>query len=210
MPERNVPTDRPFSQACENNKRPILAIIRRYLTDVAQVLEIGSGTGQHAVFFAGRLPHLTWQTSDLAVYHTGIHQSLDDAALDNVLPPLTLDVTDPDWPIDTADAVFSANTTHIMSWSEVEAFIAGVGRILRADGCFLLYGPFAYAGAHTSDSNARFDRSLRDRDPASGVRAFEAIDACACNAGLMLIDDHAMPANNRLLVWRKAAGTEAR
>jgi len=201
--------DKPFSQACENNKRPILEVLQRYLHDGDHVLEIGSGTGQHAVFFGSRLPHLIWQTSDVAVYHAGIRQWLAETGLDNVRPPLSLDVTDADWPIASTTAVFSANTTHIMSWPTVEAFIDGVGKILPAGGWFLLYGPFNYGGAPTSESNARFDQSLRARDPASGIRGFEAVDALALARGLTLIEDAAMPANNRLLVWRKTAGTEA-
>lgn len=201
--------DKPFSQACENNKQPILQVLERYLGEVDHVLEIGSGTGQHAVFFGSRLPHLTWQTSDLAVYHPGIRQWLADAGLDNVRPPLNLDVTDAVWPIASTTAVFSANTAHIMSWPMVEALVDGVGRVLRSGGWFLLYGPFNYGGAPTSDSNARFDQSLRARDPASGVRGFEAIDALAMARGLRLVEDAAMPANNRFLVWRKTAGTGA-
>ena len=195
---------KPFSQACENNKRPILEILARHLGDVRDVLEIGSGTGQHAVYFAGHLPRLTWRTSDQVAYHEGIRAWIEDSGLSNVLPPVTLDVTVEPWPVDSAEAVFSANTAHIMSWPMVEAFIAGVGRILAGSGLFLLYGPFSYRGIHTSDSNARFDRSLRDQNPAMGVRDFEDVDALAHAASLDLIEDNAMPANNRLLVWRRA------
>jgi SAM-dependent methyltransferase len=200
------PMSGPFSQACENNKRPILEALEWYLQDVDHVLEIGSGTGQHAVHFGCRLPHLIWQTSDLPVHHAGIRQWLEDADLPNVRAPLDLDVCRSDWAVEKMAAVFSANTAHIMSWAAVQAFIAGVGRVLRTDGWFLLYGPFRYSGAHTSDSNARFDEALRSRDPASGVRDVEAIVAEAAAAGLAFAADHAMPANNRLLVWCKAAG----
>ena len=195
--------EKPFSQACESNKRPILDVLSRHVGEISRVLEIGSGTGQHAVFFAEHLPHLTWQTSDQDLHHEGIRAWIREAGLPNVLPPLALDVTMDAWPVDHAQAVFSANTAHIMSWPEVEAFVAGVGRVLVEGGLFLLYGPFSYGGVHTSESNARFDLSLRSRDPAMGVRDFEAVDALARAAGMGLVEDNAMPANNRLLVWRQ-------
>lgn len=194
--------NKPFSQACENNKRPILDVLKRHLGNVQSVLEIGSGTGQHAVFFGEHLPHLAWQTSDQRHYHEGIDAWLADAGLDNVAPPLDLDVNVEPWPITSAEAVFSANTAHIMGWSTVEAFVAGVGRLLGPGGLFLLYGPFNYGGRHTSDSNARFDVSLRMQDPRMGIRDFEAMDDLARSAGMTLIEDNAMPANNRLLVWQ--------
>lgn len=195
--------DKPFSQACENNKRPILEVLARHLGGVRCVLEIGSGTGQHAVFFGERLPHLTWQTSDQRHYHDGINAWIADAGRDNVAPPLDLDVTVQPWPVTVADVVFSANTAHIMGWTTVEAFVAGVGCLLGSGGLFLLYGPFNYGGLHTSESNARFDRSLRLQDPEMGIRDFEAVDGLARRAGMTLVEDNAMPANNRLLVWRR-------
>jgi cyclopropane fatty-acyl-phospholipid synthase-like methyltransferase len=195
--------EKPFSQACENNKRPILGVLRRHLGGVRHVLEIGSGTGQHAVHFAAALPHLEWQTSDLEPNHAGIGQWIEDSGLDNVRLPIAIDVTLRPWPIRETEAVFSANTTHIMGWPCVEAFVAGVGDVLREGGLFLLYGPFNVGGAYTSESNARFDAMLRQRDPESGIRDVEAIDALAGAAGMRLLDDNAMPANNRLYVWRK-------
>lgn len=195
---------KPYSQACENNKAPILEVLARHLGTVTDVLEIGSGTGQHAVYFAEHLPHLMWRTSDQADYHEGIRAWIEDGDVSNVLPPLTLDVIAEPWPVDSAEAVFSANTAHIMSWPMVEAFVSGVGRILTDGGLFLLYGPFSYRGVHTSDSNARFDRSLQAQNPAMGVRDFYALDALARAAGLELIEDNTMPANNRLLVWRRS------
>ena len=193
----------PFSQACENNKRPILAVLERYLRDSATVLEIGSGTGQHASFFAAQMPQLTWQTSDLPANHPGIRGRIEAACLTNAAMPLDLDVRRSDWGLSEVDAVFSANTAHIMGWPAVRAMIAGVGRLLTPGGCFLLYGPFNYGGRHTSESNARFDLSLRMSDPAMGIRDFEQIAAEAETAGLALEEDCGMPANNRLLVWRK-------
>ena len=195
---------KPFSQACENNKRPILEVLQRRRGDVSSVLEIGSGTGQHAVFFAEQLPHLQWRTSDLVENHAAIRQCIDDAKLPNVLAPVALDVTEPHWPIGPVPAVFSANTAHIMAWPVVQAFLQGVGRVLAPGGLFLLYGPFNYEGGYTSESNARFDEWLAQRDPESAIRHFEDVERESRTAGLSLVEDVAMPANNRLLVWRAA------
>lgn len=196
---------KPFAESCEENKRPILEVLRTEFSDAQRVLEIGSGTGQHAVFFAAELPHLDWQTSDVTEYHPGILAWLDDAGLANVRAPLTLNVAQDRWPDTLFDAVFSANTTHIMGWSEVEAMFAGIGSILQPDGHFCLYGPFNYGGKFTSESNARFDQWLKARDPKSGVRNFEDLDRLAHAAGMHLANDYAMPANNRTLVWVKNA-----
>ena len=194
---------KPFSQACENNREPILAILRDAFADRSHVLEIGSGTGQHAVHFAAALPHLTWHTSDLAEHHAGIRLWLAEARLANVTGPVELDVRREPWPVPAGlDAVFTANTLHIMAIEGVEALFAGLGRHLPAGGCACIYGPFNYGGRYTSDSNARFDDWLHARDPASGIRDFEAVTALAAAAGLVLAADHAMPANNRLLHFR--------
>lgn len=195
-------TERPFSQACENNKAPILAVLQRYLTSVDQVLEIGSGTGQHAVHFAAQLPQLIWQCSDQAEYLDGINAWLDWAQLPNTPPPLLLDVQQP-WPVATVPAIFSANTLHIMSWELVCQFIPRAASMLVHGGWLLIYGPFNYGGTYTSDSNRQFDVWLKTRDPMSGIRDQEAVNQLAQEAGLLLQADHAMPANNRLLVWQK-------
>ncbi len=194
---------KPFSESCEQNKQPILAVLREALADSSAVLEIGSGTGQHAVFFARELPYLTWYTSDRLEYHPGIRAWLEEAGLANVHGPAELDARQREWPAVEVDAVFSANTAHIMDWPAVEAMFAGVGRLLPADGVFCLYGPFNYGGRYTSQSNERFDAWLRARDPASGVRDFDDLEALARAAGLELQRDYEMPANNRTLVWRK-------
>jgi cyclopropane fatty-acyl-phospholipid synthase-like methyltransferase len=193
---------KPFAESCEQNREPILAVLREVFAASRQVLEIGSGTGQHAVYFAPELPHLSWQTADVPQHHAGIRMWLDEAALPNVLPPLVLDVNDTRWHGGRYDAVFSANTLHIMSWPEVERFFAGVGAVLAGGGVLAIYGPFNYGGTFISESNARFDAWLKARDPASGVRDFEAVDALANAQGLALAHDFAMPANNRTLVWR--------
>ena len=196
-------TDKPFAESCVQNRDPILAVLRELFADRGHVLEIGSGTGQHAVYFGAELPHLRWQTADVTPHHAGIHLWLAEAGLANVLPPLPLDVNETAWRRGRYDAVFSANTLHIMSWPEVEKFFEGVGEVLEAGGILAVYGPFNYNGAFTSESNARFDAWLKARDPASGVRDFEAVDALARAQGLRLQQDIAMPANNRTLVWRK-------
>ena len=196
---------KPYSESSEQNQAPILEVLREVLADATRVLEIGSGTGQHAVHFGRHLPHLAWQPTDLAENLPGIRSWLDEAALANVEPPHVLDVRQPSWDVGEADAVFSANTAHIMGWESVCAMFAGVGRLLPAGGVFALYGPFHYGGAPTSPSNARFDAMLRARDPAMGVRSFEDLDALAQRAGLRLWRDCAMPVNNRTLAWRKIA-----
>jgi cyclopropane fatty-acyl-phospholipid synthase-like methyltransferase len=194
---------KPFVESCERNRAPILEVLRVELAGRSRLLEIGSGTGQHAVSLAPEFPGLVWQTSDLVEAHAGIRAWLAEAGLANVLPPLALDVCKGDWPSERYDAVFSANTAHWMSWPEVECLFSGVGRVLEADGVFCLYGPFNYRGGYTSESNARFDRWLRERDPASGIRDLEAVDELAGRAGMMLKKDYEMPANNRMLVWSR-------
>ena len=195
--------EKPYSESCDQNKDVILEVLGKEFSQARHVLEIGSGTGQHAIYFGEHLPHLTWQASDIVIYHAGIHAWLEDAALPNVLLPLALDVENDQWPTRKVDAVFSANTVHIMGWPQVQCMFAGIGGVLAQGGVFCLYGPFNYNGTFTSPSNARFDAWLKARDPVSGVRDFEALDILARNAGMALTQDYAMPANNRTLVWRK-------
>ena len=197
-------TDKPFSESSAQNREPILEVLRVVFADCTQVLEIGSGTGQHAVYFGAELDHLRWQTGDLPMRHAGIRMWLDEAGLPNVLPPLALDVNENSWHTGRYDGVFSANTLHIMSWPEVEKFFAGVGEAVEPGGTLAIYGPFNYNGQFTSESNARFDAWLKNRDPASGVRDFEAVDSLARAQGFSLQRDVAMPANNRTLVWKKS------
>jgi hypothetical protein len=186
---------RPFSEASERNRGPILEVLKSVLSKSRFVLEIGSGTGQHAAYFAPELPHLVWQASDVAENLPGIREWVSDPE------PIELDV-DKQWPKLAVDAVFSANTTHIMSWPQIERMFEGIGKIPTLK-IFCLYGPFSYGGKHTSESNARFDAMLRARDPASGVRDVERIKLLAEANGLILEEDNAMPANNRLLVFQK-------
>lgn len=195
---------KPYSEACDQNREPILAVLKSFFASSRAVLEIGSGTGQHAVYFAAHLPHLRWYTSEVAKPHTGIQLWLDEANLPNVHPPLTLDVTQVEWPVShEVDAVFSANTVHIMHWHEVTAFFSGVGWLLPKHGRFALYGPFNYGNLYTSDSNAAFDKWLKARDRYSGIRNFENLDALANQAGMALYQDVEMPKNNRMLCWEK-------
>ena len=193
---------KPYAESCEKNKVPILAVLKEIFADHKRVLEIASGTGQHAVYFGRKLPHLIWQPSELAQNLAGIQSWLAEERLPNVLPPLAIDVNDACWPVTPVDAIFNANTVHIISWPEVERLFAHINRTIIPCGCVCLYGPYNYNGNFTSESNARFDGWLKSRDPNSGVRDFEAVNRLAESHGLNLLRDIAMPSNNRMLVWR--------
>ncbi len=195
---------RPFSSACENNKRPILAVLVELFQEIDRVLEIGSGSGQHAVYFSQQMPHLLWQPTERRENLAGIQSWRDYAGPANMLNPLELDVNSPIWDVEPVPAVFSANTAHIISWSSLENLFVGLGRYLLTDGLFCLYGPFNYQGSYTSESNAEFDQCLKERDPCSGIRHFEGVNELALQSNLILQQDNEMPANNRLLVWKKA------
>ena len=197
--------DKPHAPACERNREPILEVLHDHFHDRRAVLEIGSGTGQHAIFFAARLPHLIWQTSDRTENLPGIKAWLDETGLANTPPPLELDVTGA-WPARRYDAVFSANTLHIMPWAVVECLFAGLADVLADLAKVAIYGPFNYGGRFTSASNAAFDRRLREDAPHQGIRDFEKVNRLAGTAGLELVDDRAMPSNNRCLVWRRTGG----
>ena len=192
---------KPYAESCEKNREPILAVLKEIFSERMRVLEIASGTGQHAVYFGSELPHLIWQPSELAQNLAGIQAWLDEAQLPNVLSPLALDVNDARWPVAPVDAIFNANTVHIISWPEVERLFAHIARVIAPRGSVCLYGPYNYDGKFTSESNARFDVWLKSRDPNSGVRDFEAVDRLAASHGLELLRDIAMPSNNRILVW---------
>jgi SAM-dependent methyltransferase len=201
----------PFSEACERNKGPILDVLQRWLGGQAGVvLEIGAGTGQHAVHFARHLPQLNWQPTERLEHLSALTSRIEVEGSCNLLAPLELDVEQVAWPCaaDSIDAVYTANTLHIVSWPQVQALFRGVGRVLRDDGLLIIYGPFCYGGQFTNHSNAAFDDSLRLRDPLSGIRDFEAVDALASNQGLRLVEDCAMPANNQTLVWRHSGACE--
>jgi cyclopropane fatty-acyl-phospholipid synthase-like methyltransferase len=193
----------PSSDACERNKAPILAVLRAALASSRRALEIGSGTGQHAVYFARELPHLRWQASDTGENLGALRARIELEGTPNLAPPVLLDVRSHPWPVSDVDAVFSANTLHIMSWDAVREFFRGVGALLGSAGVLCVYGPFRYAGRYTSESNATFDRYLQERDPVSGIRDFEAVDELARQERLKLDGDHDMPAHNRTLVWAR-------
>lgn len=195
--------NKPFSQACENNKDPILSVLKRVFHSPCEVLEIGSGTGQHAVYFAEHLPHVTWQPSDQAMHLPGIDLWINEAKLENIKAPLALDITQKPWPVSEIDAVFTANTLHILSWESVQVFIESLGEVMRPSAIFCCYGPFNLGGTYTSESNARFDIWLKEQHPLSAIRDLEAVVLLANDAGIKLKEDIEMPANNKLLIWEK-------
>ncbi|MCX7165911.1 MAG: DUF938 domain-containing protein [Rhodocyclales bacterium] len=200
--------EKPDAPSCARNREPILAVLRDHFADRRNVLEIGSGTGQHAIFFAAALRHLNWQTSEQRENLAGIQAWLDEVDLPNTPAPLELHVSGA-WPIQRFDAVFSANTLHIMSWAEVGCVFARLPEIMTDDARLAVYGPFNYGGRFTSESNAAFDAWLKQSCSHQGIRDFEAVDALAAKAGLKLIEDRAMPSNNRCLVWKRGTSRQA-
>ncbi len=194
----------PSSAPADRNKIPILEKLRPVLADRRRVLEIGGGTGQHAVFLAGAMPHLTWLSTDLPGPLKGLAARIQREGPDNCLAPVELDVLQFPWPVSPVDVVYTANTFHIMSWEAVQAFFRGVDDVLEPGGRVCVYGPFRYQGRFTSPGNADFDHSLRKWNPDSGIRDFEGVDALARERGLELLADYAMPANNQLLVWTRS------
>ena len=201
--------DLPYSQACENNKGPILSVLHQAFANSHQVLEIGSGTGQHAVHFAAGLPHLSWQPSDQPLYladlSSRVSRAVNDLALTNLRQPVALDIRQHTLPAQRFDAIFTANTLHIMSWSVVQQLFARLPMLSTDNAKLCIYGPFNYNGAFTSSSNAAFDANLKSRDSTMGIRDIEAVLALAAEAGFMLENDHEMPANNRLLQFTRNA-----
>lgn len=196
---------KPFAPSCERNREPILAVLREHFAGCRRVLEIGSGTGQHAVHFAAALPQLAWQTSERPEVLQGLRMWLDEAALPNTPPPMALDVAAP-WPpmAGVFDAVFSANTLHIMGWGEVEALFRGLPGVMAPAGVLVIYGPFRIGGRFASENDAAFDAALRAADARRGLRDFEAVSRLAGAAGLQPVTRIGMPANNFCGVWRKA------
>jgi cyclopropane fatty-acyl-phospholipid synthase-like methyltransferase len=196
----------PFSAACERNKDPILEVLRVRFAGRAQVLEIGSGTGQHAVHFARALNYLTWHPTEQLTYLPDLSERVKLEGPQNLRTPTLLDVHQAVWPLRSVDAVFTANTLHIMSWPEVMALFRGVGAVLAPGGVLGVYGPFRYQGRYTSDSNREFDQMLQERDPDSGLRDIQEVTVLAEQYGLRLAADHDLPANNRLLIFTKEPG----
>jgi cyclopropane fatty-acyl-phospholipid synthase-like methyltransferase len=194
---------KPYSEACDRNRDPILSVLKDSFTAPGTVLEIGSGTGQHAVYFARNLPHLQWIATDRDDNHPGIIAWMKEEGTSNLQGPLSLDVTNEQWPVEQADYIFSANTAHIMSWPMVQKMFAGVGRVLSANGVFCLYGPFNRDGEFTSESNRHFDAALKAREAHMGIRDDRELKALGERCGLRFLADHVLPANNRILVWQR-------
>lgn len=193
---------KPDAPATRANRGPILGVLRAEFEAAREVLEIGAGTGQHAVFFGGNLSALTWQTSDRIENHAGIEAWIRESGLDNVLPPLALDVLHDEPPTGPYDAVFSANTAHIMGMDAVECMFRIAGEVLRSGGVFCLYGPFNLDGRPTSESNRRFDASLRAQGAEMGIRDLGALDELAASCGMRALRRYAMPANNMISMWK--------
>lgn len=193
----------PFSPACERNREPILEQLQRILPAHARVLEIGAGTGQHAEWFGRKMPRWRWLPSDVGTSLWAINARIAQAELENVLPAVALDVAERLWPPGPFDAVYSANTLHIMPWPLTALLLEDAGKVLKSDGLLIIYGPFQYGGRHTASSNAAFDADLRRRDPQMGVRDGEEVVVLAASHGLSAEADVAMPSNNRLLIFRK-------
>ena len=194
----------PCSEACERNKGPILEVLRGAFTGCKHVLEIGSGTGQHAVHFALAMNWLVWQPSETPEAMPALRKRIFNEGPSNLRAPVLLDVTETPWDVRRVDGVFTANTLHIMHWPQVEAFFANLSTVIKPPTVLAIYGPFRYGGAYTSPSNAEFDEFLHARDPESGIRDFEDVDALARAAGFTRVADHLMPANNQTLVWSSA------
>jgi len=193
--------EKPFSQSSENNKDYILNVLKEAFQDTNSVLEIGSGTGQHAVHFARNLPHLNWQPSDIEINLPGIGLWLYESELPNIKEPVLLDVNKLPWEVGKFEGLFTANTLHIIAKAEIENLFQGIAQVLKDHGTLCIYGPFNYDGEYTSPSNERFDGWLYRQNPKSAIRDFEWVNSLAENVGLVLTQDHGMPANNRLLEW---------
>jgi hypothetical protein len=192
-----------FSQAADNNKQAILEVLSRYLTSDTTALEVGSGSGQHAIHFAQNLAQLSWWPTELGERMGVLRDNLSDSNLPNIANPVALDVALDPWPVAAVDCVYTANTLHIMSWPLVVEFMRGAAQVVRQGGLVCVYGPFRYQGDFTTPSNERFDAWLKERDSQSGIRDFEALDALAAARGFVLAADIAMPANNQFLLWRR-------
>ena len=199
-------SDLPFSQAAENNRVPILEELKRLLSGAGTVLELGAGTGQHASAFAAAMPHLLWQPSEHPESLATLRPRCELSKLDNLLAPVTLDICENAWPAPWPDAVYTANTLHIVAKDVVQTLFSTCGSSASQGSLLIVYGPFNYAGRYTSDSNANFDLWLKEMNAESTIRDFEWVDSLACAGGYVLQEDIPMPANNRLLVWRMDRG----
>ena len=196
--------EKPFSEACERNKEPILQVLLEHIYPAdRRVIEIGAGTGQHAVYFAPKFPQVEWFPTDLPSNMLGLNMNFSEARIKNIQKPIRLDVSKDDFPKVKFDVVFTANTLHIMHWKDCKSFMKLLGHRLREGSRAIIYGPFKYNGEFTSESNAAFDESLKERDPLSGIRAFEDVNSNMIKNGFELVEDYEMPSNNRCLVYRR-------
>jgi len=193
--------------AAARNRDPILAVLRDVLPARGVVLEIASGSGEHAVHFAQALPEIIWQPSDAdAAALASIRAYRDAYGASNLLPPLRIDVRDPPWPVDKIDAVLSINMIHIAPWNACEGLFLGASQVLRKGGKLILYGPFNIDGRFTAQSNEAFDTSLKARDASWGIRDLADVEACAARNGLRLVSQVEMPANNLTVVFTRKPG----
>lgn len=194
---------KPYSDTAEENKTLVFPVLQPYFQGVVTALEIASGTGQQVLYFAEMMPEVNWLPTDLAVNIPGIRQWVDEAGLQNVRAPQALDVAAAEWPLDVVEFAYTSNSLHIMSWQHVVALFARLGKLMKADAYFCVYGPFSFAGKHVSDSNLRFDTYLKQQNPLSGVRDIERLKELAETQGLCLKDTVEMPHNNHILIWQK-------
>jgi cyclopropane fatty-acyl-phospholipid synthase-like methyltransferase len=196
--------EKPYSEACDRNKEPILQVLKEVIKpDDRRLLEIGSGTGQHAVHMAPHFPFLEWYPSEVPQNISGMKLWLKESKISNIQEPTKLEIGKHEFPKLKFDIIFTANTFHIMDWKECKTLMKMMGHRLREGSRVIIYGPFKYGGEFTSESNLQFDHQLKARNPSSGIRSFEDVDNAMVRNGFELIDDHEMPANNRTLVYRR-------
>lgn len=192
------------SEACERNKGPILQVLKEVINgEKVRVFEIGTGTAQHAVYFAQNIKDVMWMTSDVAANTEFIKAAITDAKLPNLRGPLVFEVGKDDFPRYTYDLVFTANTFHIMNWKQCKSLMKILGSRLREGSQVIIYGPFNYDGKFTSESNANFDQWLKNDNPEKGIRSFEDVNKNMVKNGFELFKDYEMPANNRMLVFTR-------
>lgn len=196
--------DKPFSAAAERNHKPIAAVLGQILTGRGLILEIGSGTGQHAAYLAKDFPAYQWQPTDLPENLDGINEWAAGSGASNILPAIALDLSKDEWPVGQCEVLVCMNTIHIVSWRLVENLFRGTGKVLKPGGVMYVYGPFEYSDRPLEPTNAEFNEWLKMRDPKSGIRKFDEVNRLAQENGLVLEGDEAMPANNRSIWWRKA------
>ena len=196
--------EKPYSPACERNSGPILEVMKQYITRNDQrLLEIGSGTGQHAVYLAPEFPFLEWHPTDVSANLNGMKLWFKEAGIKNIQMPVRVEIGKDDFPKLKFDIIFTANTFHIMHWKECKTLMKQMGHRLREGSRVMIYGPFKYGGEFTSPSNEEFDKSLKERDPLSGIRSFEDVNNSMAKNGFELLNDFDMPANNQMLVYSR-------